>query len=226
MDQIFGSEDLGRPELFEVENGMMLSIIAEKHIEAGRIVMVPFVSDEASKEEVDAWDQSERKRYKIRVVDTKDQEIKRYTPFSKEGNPRETYNEFLEGKEVQVSSDHRPRARYLYWHYCLFMLKHSWHKDLNKGETIKKELGERYWGTRGAFMEKTMLLAFVESLLEGAVPGNGTEDMEPDPTAILVAANAIHDSVTREARDEAESAETEDEENDRGQDKENERREK
>ena len=154
MDQIFGREDLNRPELFEVENGTMLSIIAEEHLEAGRIVMVPFVSDEASKEEIDAWDQSERKIYKIRVVDTKDQEMKMYTPFIKEGNRKETYNEFLEGKEIQFSSDHKPRARYLYWQYCIFMLKHSSHKDLKKGDTIKKELRKRYWGTKGAFMEK------------------------------------------------------------------------
>ena len=52
--------------------------------------------------------------------------------------------------------------------------------------------------------------------------------MEPDLTAILVAANAIHDSLTKKVPDEAESSEkTEnEEENESGQGKEDERRKK
>ena len=73
-------------------------------------------------------------------------------------HPRETWNE-LDGKKVQFSSDHRPRARYLYWRYCKTMPQHArqekGHKggrgaDAGKGEEI---LGHDH----GALMENAMV---------------------------------------------------------------------
>lgn len=82
-------------------------------------------------------------------------------------HPRETWNE-LDGGTVQFSSDHRPGACYLYWRCCKMVLRHVW---ADKGTMVEKALmregGKQFWGTKGLYVEKRMLLAFVGQLGHG-----------------------------------------------------------
>ena len=78
MDQIFGRPSSNRPELFEPENGMMLLDIVEEMLDSGKVVIVPQVTDGASKEEIGAWKLLQRKSYKLRVLEPKDAQMKNY----------------------------------------------------------------------------------------------------------------------------------------------------
>lgn len=85
-----------------------------------------------------------------------------------------------------------PRARYLYFHYCLQILQHSW-KEKRQGDTLKKELGKAFWGTRGRYVRQKMLSAFVEELeheydylVEGAADND--PDAGEDEREIMLAA--------------------------------------
>lgn len=108
----------------------------------------------------------------------------------------------LDGRELGFLSDHRPRARYLYYSYCVAMLRRAHHQG--EHEHIQKDhLGRKFWGTPGPYLRKAYLLAFVEEigaddLMDGAKEGE--DDVETDPVA-LVAANDKIRSTYRPRRD-------------------------
>ena len=162
MDEFFGREVENAEELIEIQNGLMLSTYAEKRLDDGDIVLVPNVKDAASQEEIDAWSRSQPKEYKIRVINFKAKGMDRAHPGYVD--PKESWNN-LDGKRVQFSSDHRPRARYLYWQYCKAVLRQSWkEKDIKAKDVLVRERGKKFWGTKGPYIKKRMLLAFVEQL--------------------------------------------------------------
>lgn len=214
---IFGREEQKpeREELSGILNGLMLSKYVKGKIVMGYIVIVPQVSDPSSQEEVDAWSVSEPKAYKIRVTSTAGKGTDRHHPYT---TSKVTWND-LDGREVQFGSDHRPRARYLYWQYCKTVLAMRWTEE---GVPVKY-----LWTVKGPYMRKGMLLVIVEQL------GGDPEDLmmqntimeieedninESDPTVVLIASAEVraahrrHTHFEKDEDEEEDSDETSDEE--------------
>lgn len=192
MTRIFGTQ--AAHEMFSVQNGLIMSTMAEARMDKGFFVIVPYANDE-SEAEIKAWHESNPKRYKLRVLDTTDKMMEGRIPYT---DPKITWPE-LDEREIQFRSDHRPRARYLYYSYCVSMLRRSHHQGQH--ETILKDhLGRKFWGTPGAYLRRTYLLAFVEEigaqdLLDGAEEGD--ENSEVDPTALVIANEQIRSACRR-----------------------------
>jgi len=183
MVAIFGSEADG--ELFSPRNGMLLSPLAEQRFDSGALVLVPRVSDLASADEIGAWNEAQVKQYKIRVVRPKDPGMNNLCDPSSD----KTWNE-LDNEPVTFKGTFRPRARYLYYAYCTAMLRRAYNIE-RREEALQNSLGQKFWGTMGPYMRKSMLRGFVvelghgfDGLMDGAMP-NG--DDEPDETAIASA---------------------------------------
>jgi len=200
MTSIFGF-DHEKPELMGVQNGLVLSAMAEDYIEENNIVIVPDVDDDASEEAIDKWTRSEPKGYKTRIVNLTPRQLDVYLPCiendEKMSMSQRTWRQ-LDDAPLQFRSDHRPRARYLYWRYCQTTFRNSWRKaNHQRSNALLPEFRKPFWGTRGAYMNKSMLMAFVEEmgheyddLLEGAA--KDTDDaVEPDTTALMAANEAI-----------------------------------
>ena len=67
MDNFFGREHKDKPEMSEIENGMIMSTAAEQKISSGQIALVPGVREDASNEEIDDWRESHPRTYKILI---------------------------------------------------------------------------------------------------------------------------------------------------------------
>lgn len=186
MTRIFGSESAN--EMFSINNGILMSTLAESRMDKGFFVIVPCVNDE-SESDVKAWHESNPKRYKVRVLEENDKLMREFIPGSE---PRKQWFR-LDGQELIFRSNHRPRARYLYYHYCYSMLHRSHHHKEHEN-ILKDHLGRNFWGTPGAYLRKCYLLAFVEEigavdLLDGATDRD--KDKEADPTALIAANEQI-----------------------------------
>jgi hypothetical protein len=90
----------------------------------------------------------------------------------------------LDGAKVEFRNNYRPRARYLYFHFCVQILRLTWGYRRKDAEILKKELGRVFWGTPGRYLPKNMLQAFVnelgpecEALLEGAMEDEADADI-------------------------------------------------
>ena len=172
MDAIFGPMDSS--ELFSPLNGLLLCREIEDLFDKGFFAIVPHLSDHPSEEEISAWNNSPAKEYKIRILNFKHQKIDKIIhPTVTEENL--TWRS-LDGANVEFRNNFRPRARYLYFHFCLQILRLSWGQQQKQAETLKKELGMVFWGTPGRYLPRNMLRAFVdemgheyEALLEGAM---------------------------------------------------------
>lgn len=184
MTEIFGDKEGERDELFSPKNGIMMHAEAEYRFDKGFFVIVPSVDDESA-EAVKAWHQSDIKAYKIRVLD-KTSKMKEFLPTV--GDRRKWID--LEGQKLKFKTSHRPRARYLYYHYCVTMLRRSHHQN-EHGNILRDHIGKKFWGTPGPYLRKRFLLALVEELgtddvLDGAE--NPEEEVETDYT-LLAAVN-------------------------------------
>ncbi|KAL8837607.1 MAG: hypothetical protein Q9170_002450 [Blastenia crenularia] len=156
MSEIFGA-DAGK-ELNTPYNGLYIFGEAEKRFDKGQFVIVPDIKDARSLAEVTLWNVSQPKSYKIRIIDHQAKGMGDLT--NGEGSLR--WRE-LEGKSVEFKSDFRPRARYLYFHYCVTMLRRSWNLE-KKSEVLRDELGRLFWATPGRYIREKMLLALVEEM--------------------------------------------------------------
>jgi hypothetical protein len=104
---------------------------AEERFDKGLFVIVPTVDDPVSQHDIDAWSASEPKEYKIRLLDKECPLMKRFL----EHRPEKWIN--VDGKLVEFRNDHRPRARYIYFHYCVSILRRPWNHN-NDWEVLKK----------------------------------------------------------------------------------------
>ena len=195
MDQLFGRDDENREELFEPENGMMMCVDAEKRIENGWMVLVPDVPDDATTAQLNAWSNAKLKEYKLRVLCPEKADMKRWLDISETSN----WND-LDGQRVQFNSDHRPRARYLYWQFAVALLRKAWQMVHRTNNPIIPGLGKQYWGGGGPWIKRKYLSAFTEylghevdweNLLEAAAEPEKEEDNEPDPGGLVVAVEQI-----------------------------------
>ncbi|KAI4222249.1 MAG: hypothetical protein LQ349_007672 [Xanthoria aureola] len=178
MTEIFG-RDAG---LYSIWNGIMMSHEAEVHFDKGHFVIVPDVEPSDSIAELSRWNHhDEPQNYKIRIFNPQGRDMD--TLVNGEGSV--TWCE-LDGKRVSFRGKARPKARYLYYHYCVTMLRKSWNGDKKAG-VLNDELGKPFWATSGPYLRKRMLTALVEemgheydALLAGA--------MEDDNDTLLRAA--------------------------------------
>ena len=188
MEAMFGDGNGKVPQLFGIDNGLLLSKQAGKNISDGKIVIVPDVADNPTLAEIDQWQLIEPKEYKIRLVNMADKDLDTYLPCD---SATRTWRD-LNGVRVQFSSNHRPRARYLYWQYCETILRLSWHAPkVSREDALKKNHGKGYWGTRGSFLSRATLLALIEELgheyehlMIGAAENE--QDQKSDPTGLIV----------------------------------------
>lgn len=188
MDAIFGPMD--SPELFSPLNGMIISNVVESVFDKGLFVIVPRLPEDSSPEQRAKWRASDPKEYKVRIIDPAHSMLDDVIQPSSDLTWRD-----LDGRDVKFRSNFRPRARYLYFHYCLQMLRYAWRNENSQDERLKGELKKNFWGTPGRYVLRNQLALFVEQLghqyehlLEGAINGNEeTQESVPDE-ALLVAA--------------------------------------
>ncbi|OJD14679.1 hypothetical protein AJ78_05003 [Emergomyces pasteurianus Ep9510] len=175
MDAIFGKME--QPELFHPKNGLMLSSVVESKFNSGLFAIVPNLPDRPSPEEIAQWQESEPKDYKLRIIDRDPVKLNMSTTVPGIGT---TWKD-LDGKKLDFRSDFRPRARYLYYHYCLQILRVAF-RERFEGEIIReKELQKPFWGSPGKYVRKNMLQAFVEEVghkYDGLLKGASDESSE------------------------------------------------
>ena len=186
MSAIFGKD--ANNELFSINNGVLMCRDAEERFDQGYFVIVPDVSDNPSQEEIERWNTSNPREYRIKVLDPSHQKMKKIINLSEK-----TWND-LDGQPITFRSNQRPRARYLYFHYVVSVLRRSWHENQH-WNLFKKELGRKVWATQGRYLKKAMLLGFASEVGHDVMDAymNGCADpstdvQELDETA-LVAAN-------------------------------------
>lgn len=146
-------------------------------------MVVPDVPDQPTEQQLDTWEASDPKEYKIRVLSPTHPSMK----FVLYG--RDLTWAGLDNARLQFKTSFRPGARYLYFTYCIAMLRRSFGgKHL---EVSRAELGKRFWGTPGKYVLEGMLLGFVEAmghkyehLLDGAIK---EDEAVVDATAVVVA---------------------------------------
>lgn len=184
MDAIFGKNK--KPELFSPRNGLLLAKQIEDVFDKGFLVIVPLLSDNPTRVELARWVMREPREYMTRIID----------PSSKLMDKRVTLCSNLRFKDLdkrplQFRNQFRPAARYLYFHYCLQILRQAWKQPIQESKlTLKNEVGRMYWGTPGRYIPQNMLLAFIEELgheyggLLGGASCSSGEDM-----ALLAAAS-------------------------------------
>ena len=229
MDELFGRNADNREELMEPENGLMMCEDAVKKIADGGIVLVPDVPNDASAEELGTWTNAAVKEYKLRVLCPASKSMQEVLPFissvkeDKTDRPR-WYS--LEGKRVECRSDHRPRARYLYWQFAVALLRQAWQTNHRANNPVAAEFGKQFWGTKGSWIKRKYLLAFTEylghavewdNLLEAATEPENEEDDKPDPAGLVLASTQITSMRKRTAEgweNEEEDEEEDEEESD------------
>ncbi|KAN0069130.1 hypothetical protein V8E54_012759 [Elaphomyces granulatus] len=114
--------------------------------------------------------------YRIRFLDKPDMPTnpKASVPLYHRVYEPNVYWHDLDDRRLQFQGDTRPKARYIYFHYLLNMLRFAWRK---KDTTIlQPELGMPYWGTPGAYVRQGQLQGFINQL--GHISGVET----PTPT--------------------------------------------
>ncbi|EAW07120.1 uncharacterized protein ACLA_018240 [Aspergillus clavatus NRRL 1] len=159
MDSIFGHRR--PPELFSSRNGILLSNVIEAYFDAGVLAIVPDLPDRPSHNMLAEWVQKYIHDYKIRIIDHSWTELDDEIYTSNGLKWRD-----LDNRPLVFKGKQRPAARYLYFHYCLQVLRRTWKAGPGQAAafTLGEELGKPVWTTPGRYIAKNMLRAFVEEL--------------------------------------------------------------
>lgn len=150
MDAISGKT---RPEEpFSPRNGLLICRKLERYFDAGKFVIVPDipnVQENAWVSTIKGWLSREPREYRVRLIDpdweVKDQRISRWGEL--------TYGQ-LENRKLRFRFRFRPAARYLYFHYCVQMLRMCWqHSSQGKSSQAaaihQAEKGKPFGGVHG-----------------------------------------------------------------------------
>ncbi|KAI2610544.1 hypothetical protein GGR54DRAFT_617386 [Hypoxylon sp. NC1633] len=169
LTAIFGGEV--RDELFSPKNGLMLHEVFEDDFESGFFAIVPDLPYEATTEERKAWRQSQVKEYKIRFID---KPTPKWVPGGKLTEPhRHKYNTMwtdnekwsdVDGRKLQFLNDFRPRARYLYFVFCLNLLRFAYRFEKSAASILEPELRKFYWGSPKRYVRGSMLPGFMKEI--------------------------------------------------------------
>ncbi|PWY89203.1 hypothetical protein BO70DRAFT_368975 [Aspergillus heteromorphus CBS 117.55] len=147
MDAIFGKTD--PPELFSPKNGILIFYEIEEFFDRGKLVIVPDIPERPKMEELFSWMQKKPREYRLKLIDPTWDQTDRPIFSVIDSTWRD-----LDGKRLQFRTPFRPSARYLYYHYCLQILRRAWQKG---DKSVARS-------TPGRYLPKNMLLAFVEEL--------------------------------------------------------------
>lgn len=184
MDAIFGKTDF--PELYHQRNGILWSKAFEEHSDTGKVAIVPYV-DLQSTCDLKSWFKKPVREYKTVILDKSWKNLDLFIVSGKTLRWKD-----LDGRKLVFRSDVRPAARYLYFHYCVQVLRAAWQLNAqSKADTILKgEHGKPTWATPGRYIPKNMLAAIVEEigheyedLLEGACRASGDSNLLLDTSA-------------------------------------------
>lgn len=186
MRSIFGPS--AENDLFSPKNGLIISSEVNRMFNLGLFVLVPDVD---SPESIEQWDEATTKEYKVKVLDPKHYHMKDYISandddFKKWGD--------LDGTKVQFRNEFRPAEKFLFWHYCVSVLRRSWVRDRDSG--VLEGICKGAWPVSGSYMYRKSLLAFQDeigsgiSLLQGAIDKEST-GAERDETALIAAVEQI-----------------------------------
>lgn len=122
---------------------------------------MPDLSDDPYTKEVDDWEQSEPKDYRWRVIDPDAAVLDTFLEVVS-GQPRSPMAiRDLHGKKLPFKNNRRSRARYLYYLFVVAQLRLAWRHNYRKdpSEVLAKQLGKRFWATKGRYMKNSSLLA-------------------------------------------------------------------
>jgi len=221
MDAIFGARR--PPELFSPRNGMLISSFVERYLYCGKLVIVPDLPEKPKLAELLVWVNSDVRNFKIKVIDKSWVQLgKRISPYHdlKYGD--------LDNRPLQFRSTFRPAARYLYYHYCIQILRSAWQQNSYgspaASQTMKDESGKPFWGTPGRYLPRNMLLAIVEELgheyeqlLEGASSTRSVDSqllLDIGSKQVIFRRPALKDSGFGDQSGDGEDDEDEDEDDD------------
>lgn len=207
MDAIFGQ--IRPTELFSSRNGLILSAAIEKHFDAGVLVIVPDLPEKPTTGMLSHWTNQEVREYKTRIIDSEWEKLDANLPGGLRWRD-------LDNRKLHFRGETRPAARYLYFHYCLQVLRRAWKAGPGQKDvfSLKDELGKPFWETPGKYVCKNMLQAFVEELgheyqdlMIGASPKKGERK-----ALFHVAVNQIAECDVNSEEEQEKGNEAEDEE--------------
>ena len=173
---IFGED--AKDDLWSEKNGLLLPVGIEDQLESGIFTIYPDFPDDATYEQRMAWHQSEPKEYRIRFLDKPEmpKNPKETVPLYHRVYQPNLFWKDLDGRRLRFQGDARPKARYIYFHFLLNMLRFAWRKKSTATTILQPELGMPYWGTPGAYVRQGQLQGFMNQL--GHISGVET----PTPT--------------------------------------------
>ena len=70
----------------------------------------------------------------------------------------------LDGKRLKFRAMLRPKAQYLYFHYCLQLLRRAWQYKGLSTNVLEEDLNKNLWDLPRSLLPRDMLLALVEEL--------------------------------------------------------------
>jgi hypothetical protein len=109
------------------QNGLLLHAAVEEAIDDSAITVMADIPLDPTKAQVKLFHKSNPKNYRWRVVNPDSVSLNElvaeegYQNIEKEIRVRD-----LDGKLLCFRNDNRPRARYLYWIFCVAMLRLAW----------------------------------------------------------------------------------------------------
>jgi HNH endonuclease len=161
MAALFGKAS--KDEMFSPRNGLILANQVEALFDRGFFVIVPDIADE-TQASIEKWNKQSPKEYKLRLLNRQHPMAAVHVVQDK----RETWLD-CDGRKLKFRNDFRPRARYLYFHYCCQMLRYAWSTDQNKPTTdkptpLRHELRKQFWGTPGRYLPRNMLMTLVDEM--------------------------------------------------------------
>lgn len=193
MDAIFGKGG----DIFSPRNGLLVSLEFEQYFDAGKMTIVPDVGEHAGLSEILDWLKGTPREFKVKILDQK------WNKLGKKVDDKTnlTYGD-LNNRPLKFRSDFRPAARYLYFHYCVQVLRMAWQRTKNTDNSesgvdqaaavLNGTNGKFCWGTPGRYIPRNMLLALVEELgheykplLDGAASSSSADS----DTLLELAAN-------------------------------------
>ena len=168
---------------------------------------MPDLPDRPIVDTVRRWLNSEIREYKIRIIDSTSNVLDDDIVSEKDGRK---YRD-LDNQKLQFRSTIRPAAKYLYFHYCLQVLRRAWRVGggPHSLKGLKDENHRLVWATPGRYIRKQMLRAFVEvlghdyqDLIKGGSCGRG------DPSTLIEVATS---QIIQTREDQDTDGETDDE---------------
>ncbi|KAJ5933386.1 hypothetical protein N7454_005715 [Penicillium verhagenii] len=173
MDAIFGGKSVS--ELYSARNGLLMSRAIADHFKSGKLAIVPISNDSILTKLAHRFWPGGTREYKIKILDP---------TWELRNKPISLCHELtfgdLDDRNLVFRSDFRPAACYLYFSYCVQILRSAWQHDYQElvsqnAENLDRGTGTQLWGLSGRYICRSMLQVFVEelgrdyqSLLDGA----------------------------------------------------------